>query len=469
MSEANQDYLTLASLPQENIESIGRAIRERKISCVDVLNRCLENVERWESKVHAWVVLDVEGSLAQAKALDDDLAEGRDRGLLHGIPVGVKDLFDVKGLPTGCGAKRWVNRIAETDAEAVARLRAAGAVIMGKTITTAYACLDPPITCNPWNLERTPGGSSSGSAAAVACGMCFGAIGSQTGGSITRPASFCGVAGMKPSKFAVLNLGHGLLPFAPSLDHVGPIAKTVAGLRSLFQVLSEPVKNSFSDDPERALEDSNAQVLRLPRIDESDSRLHPNAVRFVRFRGFFDRRLEPPVKLVIDNALQALELGGAEIIELDDPVDFEQILENHGIVIAAEGARVHSDWLDEFPEDYPPRIRELILKGRKIPAIEYLKARDAMRNGRLEITKALDNARARALITPASVSTAPDRETTGDPAFNAPWSFTQLPTVSFPVGIAADSLPVALQMVGRSMTDPQLLSDAEWCEQVIQA
>ena len=184
-------------------------------------------------------MLDREGAIEQARSLDEELKTGNDRGPLHGIPVGIKDLFDVKGLPTACGAKRWVDRIAEKDAEAVARLRKAGAVIMGKTVTTAYACLDPPVTRNPWNLERTPGGSSSGSVAAVACGMCFGALGTQTGGSITRPASFCGVAGMKPSIWTMHSLDRGVLPFAPSLDHVGPIARTVDDLRLLFEAMDE--------------------------------------------------------------------------------------------------------------------------------------------------------------------------------------------------------------------------------------
>ena len=142
------------------------------------------------------------------------------------------------GLPTACGSKRWADRIAEKDAEVVANLREAGAVIMGKTVTTPYAWIDPPLTRNPWNLERTPGGSSSGSAAAVACGMCFGAIGTQTGGSITRPASFCGVAGMKPSKeIAGFHSLEHVYPFAPSLDHVGYLGRGVGDLQVLFEAL----------------------------------------------------------------------------------------------------------------------------------------------------------------------------------------------------------------------------------------
>src|SRR5205085_712817 len=162
------------------------------------------------------------------KRLTDELKKGQNRGPLHGIPIGVKDIIDVFDLPTGCGSKLWANSIARQDATVVKRLRQVGAVILGKTVTTAYAFLDPPVTRNPWNLNRTPGGSSSGSAAAVACGMCLGALASQTGGSTTRPASFCGVCSMKPTH-AFLPL-EGILPLAPTLDHVGIMARCVCDL-----------------------------------------------------------------------------------------------------------------------------------------------------------------------------------------------------------------------------------------------
>jgi Asp-tRNA(Asn)/Glu-tRNA(Gln) amidotransferase A subunit family amidase len=477
MPEADRDYPRLFPKPDQTIVGIGWAIREGRVTCVDVLDRCLEQVDDWEPKVHAWVVLDREGSLEQARALDYELKTGKDRGPLHGIPIGIKDLFDVQGLPTACGAKRWVDRIADIDAEAVWRLRKAGAVIMGKTVTTAYACLDPPITRNPWDLERTPGGSSSGSAAAVACGMCFGALGTQTGGSITRPASFCGVAGMKPSKVEVFDLSDGLLPFAPSLDHVGPIARTVDDLRLLFLAVSERRRRRTDEAAAREAREFSARILRFPgsfahesRTGEQEDRIpRETALRLVRFRGFFDRRAEASVRSVFEDALRVLAAHGVEIIEQDDPVDFDQVLKNHGRVIAAEAAGVHSDWLDEFPDDYPSRIRELILEGRSASALEYLKAKDGMMDAGRMITRAIGQEDSEILITPATVGTAPARSTTGDPALNAPWSYTHLPTVSFPIGIASDGLPVAVQLVGRMMGDPELLSEAASCEQIVRS
>ncbi len=345
MPDADREYPSLFPRPDQTIAGIGRAIREGRLTCVDVLNRCLDQVDRWEPKIHAWVVLDRDGATEQARALDEELKTGNDRGPLHGIPIGIKDIFDVKGLPTACGAKRWVDRVVEEDATAVERLREAGAVIMGKTVTTAYACLDPPVTRNPWNLERTPGGSSSGSAAAVACGMCFGALGTQTGGSITRPAAFCGVAGMKPSKLDPSSMGLGFLPFAPSLDHVGPIARTVEDLRLLYGAIGE-----------------KEYLRRVAKFDEPCE----GPIKIGRLRGFFDRRCSPACLSIFEDAVRGLASQGADIVDLDDPVDFEAVLKNHRTVLTAEAANVHSQWLDESPDDYPPRIREIILEGRSV-------------------------------------------------------------------------------------------------------
>lgn len=417
---------------------MGRALREGRTSCVEILAGCLAQVDEWEPRVHAWVVLNQDRALKQARALDDELKNGIDRGPLHGMPIGIKDIIDVAGLPTACGARRWANKVAAADAAVVTNLRETGAVIMGKTVTTAYAWIDPPITRNPWNLERTPGGSSSGSAAAVACGMCLGAIGTQTGGSITRPASFCGVAGMKPAR--VYMSRKGVFPFSFSLDHVGAIARTVDDLGLIFGGASEYQLTYKSTDA---------------------------PLRLARLRGFFERRADPVMKSAIDDAARVLVAHGIEIVELDDPVDFEQILIDHRKVMAAEAASVHSDWLEENPDDYPRRIRDLILEGRPLKALDYLNAKKRMTETRRSIVAALRRDNCRALFTPATTGAAPDPSTTGDPAFNSPWSFTGLPTVSFPIGLAPDGMPLAAQLVGYYELDVKLLSVAHRCEQAI--
>jgi len=449
MTNRSGNYPTLFPEPEHTIRGIGRALREGRTTCVEILNGCLAQVEEWDHKVHAWVVLDRDRAIAQAHGLDHELKDGKDRGPLHGIPIGIKDIIDVAGLPTACGAKRWANRLATEDANVVANLRAAGAVIMGKTVTTPYAWIDPPITRNPWNLDRTPGGSSSGSAAAVACGMCCGAIGTQTGGSITRPASFCGVAGMKPNKMiSRMMLDGGIKPFARSLDHVGPIARSVDDLRMLFDAMQDGyMKNSEQEF-----------------LTSSES-----PPRFGRIRGFFDRKATTDVASAIDDAVLALMARGAEVVEVEDSVDFEKIVTDHRTVMAVEAAEIHSDWLDEFPDDYPPRIRDLILEGRSHSALEYSAAQKGMETARQAILKAFSEKRCGFWITPATVSTATDPTTTGDPAFNSPWSYTGLPTVSFPIGLAPDGLPVAIQLVGWKFRDEHLLQAAHWCEQAIRS
>jgi Asp-tRNA(Asn)/Glu-tRNA(Gln) amidotransferase A subunit family amidase len=467
MSNSPGTYPRLFPSADQTIAGIGRTLREGRTSCVEILNGCFAQVDEWEPKVHAWVVLDREGALEQARGLNDELKNGKDRGPLHGIPIGVKDIIDVAGLPTACGSKRWVDRIADQDAEVVANLRAAGAVIMGKTVTTPYAWIDPPITRNPWNLERTPGGSSSGSAAAVACGMCYGAIGTQTGGSITRPASFCGVAGMKPSKFIPQQtVLAGIQPFAPSLDHVGPIARTVDDLRILRLELQDIVARgsggiaTWIDDP--------------PRLG--------------RLRGFFDRRAEPAVLSMFEDAVRAFGSAGAKVVEAEDPFDFDNVIKDHRTTMAVEASVIHSDRLDEFPDDYPPRIRDLIeeglfLRGGRYPLVndrvtrlshdrslemtEDLKGQERRTRAIKDVLDAFRESNVETWITPATIGSAPDPSTTGDPSFNSPWSYTGLPTVSFPIGLSPDGMPVAVQLVGKMFEDFELLRIAQWCEQAI--
>src|SRR5262245_19352757 len=203
-------------------------MHERQLTTRQLVDRCLARIEEREDQLHAWVLVDAGGARAAADKLGEELARGVCRGPLHGIPIGVKDIIDVEGWPTRAGSPLREGHIARQDATVVARLRAAGAVLLGKTVTTEFACFDPPPTVNPWNHACTPGGSSSGSAAALATQMCLGALGSQTGGSITRPAAYCGVAGCKPTFGRVSRAG--VVPISHHLDHVGPMGRRVSDL-----------------------------------------------------------------------------------------------------------------------------------------------------------------------------------------------------------------------------------------------
>ena len=447
MSNPPPDYPRLFPRPEQTIAGVGRSLRAGQTSCVRILEGCLEQVDEWEPKVHAWVILDRDKALEQALELDAELLAGNDRGPLHGIPIGIKDIIDVAGMPTACGAGRSADRIAEKDAHVVASLRKSGALILGKTVTTPYAWIDPPITRNPWNLERTPGGSSSGSAAAVACGMCFAAIGSQTGGSITRPASFCGVSGMKPTHGLIPT--EGVLPLAPSLDHVGPIARTVDDLQSLFHSIHAGRTQTNTD------RDLPPALGRAPRLG--------------RLRGFFDREADSVMRSAFDRAIHALESSGATVLELPDPIDFEQVVTAHRRVMAREAATTHSSSLDARPDLYPRQITSLIIEGRGVPALDYLEAKTWAVVHRMMIMAEFATTELDALITPATLGPAPDTSTTGNPAFNSPWSYTGLPTVSFPFGESADRLPLALQLTGRFRRDEELLPIARWCEHAIRS
>src|SRR5262245_19397863 len=218
------------------ITDAAELIRRGDLTPVELLDQCLARIDRYEERVRAWVVVDRAGAREQAERLTAELNRGENRGPLHGIPVGIKDIIDGFDMPTACGSKLWANSYAERDATCVERLRHAGAVILGKTVTTAYASFDPPPTRNPWNLERTSGGSSSGSAAAVACGMCLAALATQTGGAITRPARYCGGDSLKPSPRRVSV--DGVLPLAPSMDHVGAMANSIRDLAIIIQTIA---------------------------------------------------------------------------------------------------------------------------------------------------------------------------------------------------------------------------------------
>jgi len=422
---------------EETIAGIAKAIRDRRRTCVDVVEGCLKQIDEWEPKVHAWVSLDREGALAAARDLDRELQDGRVRGPLHGIPLGIKDLVDVKGWPTAAGAPWLANAVAAADAPIVARLRAAGAIILGKTVTTQFACFDPPITRNPWNLERTPGGSSSGSAAAVATGMCLGAIGSQTGGSITRPASFCGIAGCKPS-FGLVPT-QGVYPLSGSMDHPGPLARTVEDLALMLSVIVDPADRD--------------RFTAIPPIE---------TVRLGRLRGMFADRADPPALAVFEKSLDQLARAGAKVSEVALPAAFDDVLRSHRVIMTTELAAHHREMLPAHYAEYRPGIRSLIEEGLRVDQAEYERCKAHQQALKDEIAAAFRDVDA--LACPAARGPAPTTETTGDPAFNAPWSYTGLPTVSFPIGLSTQGLPLAIQLVGRLDDEAKLFGAAAWCE-----
>jgi aspartyl-tRNA(Asn)/glutamyl-tRNA(Gln) amidotransferase subunit A len=439
-----------AMLP--TIQAAALDVRHGRRSPVDLLDACLERIDRLEPRVRAWVFVDREQARAEAGRLAEELRRGQYRGPLHGIPLAIKDIFDVFDWPTAAGSRLWENSVARQDATVVRRLRQAGAVFLGKTVTTQYASFDPPVTRNPWNPGRTPGGSSSGSAAAVACGMCLGAMGSQTGGSITRPASYCGVAGLKPTFGRVS--GAGVMPLAPSMDHPGPIARCVRDLALLLQAIAgpDPCDPSCADRP---VPDYVA-ALDGP----------PAPPRLGRLRGLFEQRAEPATRDLMGKVAAALAASsagpGARVTDVALPAAFDEVVARHRTVMAVESATFHEPRLRRHPDDYAPNIRSLLEEGLATPAAEYARAKDHQRQLSREMLACFEGVDA--LLTPATTGPAPAADTTGDPAFNSPWSYTGLPTVSLPAGWTEDGLPLAVQLVGRPWGEVDLLKAAAWCE-----
>jgi aspartyl-tRNA(Asn)/glutamyl-tRNA(Gln) amidotransferase subunit A len=429
---------------------------------VDLVDFCLERINRYEPQVHAWVLVDREGARAEAERLTAEARNGQWRGPLHGIPLGIKDIFDVYDWPTTGGSRRWAQSIARRDATVVRRLREAGAIFLGKTVTTPFASFDPPVTGNPWDRTRTPGGSSSGSAAALACGMCLGALGSQTGGSIARPASYCGVAGCKPTYGRVS--GEGVMPLAASMDHPGPMGRCVRDLAILLQAIAgvDPADPATGDQP---VPDLMAELERAYGERRGVSPPCSPSPRVGRVRGLFEELAEPAMRTLMDRVDEKLQERGAPMVNVALPAGFAEVVARHRTVMAVEAARYHEVRFRRHPEDYPPRIRGLIEEGLACSATEYARCKE--HQARLTTEMAHCFGGVDVLLTPATRGAAPAADTTGDPAFNSPWSYTGLPTVSFPAGWNEEGLPLAIQLIGRAWDEARLFRAAAWCEAAV--
>lgn len=433
-----------------SIQSAADEIRQGRLSPVSLLAQCLKQIERMEEKVRAWVFVDREGAQRVAEERAAEVKRGAWRGPLHGIPIAIKDIFDVYDWPTACGSQLWKNAIARQDATVVRRLRQAGAVLMGKTVTTQWASFDPPVTRNPWRLDRTPGGSSSGSAAALACGMCLGAMGSQTGGSLTRPASYCGVTTIKPTYCRVS--GHGTLTLAHSMDHPGPMARNIPDLAIMLNIIAgpDPLDPTCTDRP-------------VPDYLAALQRERPP--RLGRLRGLFEHRAEPEMLAAVDRTVAQLRSAGATIQEVTLPAAFAEVNQRHRVIMAVEALQYHEPRLRQHPEDYGPKISSLLKEAEACPAAEYARCKEHQKLLSQEMLACFHGVDA--LLCPATAGPAPDAGSTGDPVFNSPWSYTGLPTASFPFAFSKDGLPLAVQFVGRPWEEAEALSVASWCEKAI--
>jgi Asp-tRNA(Asn)/Glu-tRNA(Gln) amidotransferase A subunit family amidase len=432
------------SLAALGVGAAAEEIREGRITSAELVGDCLAQVDAVEDKVQAFVFLDRNHVMRQAQAADEHRRHGRPTGPLHGVPIAVKDIFDTGDMPTELGSPLWVGRTPREDAEAVARLRAAGAVIMGKTVTAEYAYYHPGKTRNPHDPERTPGGSSSGSAAAVAAGMVPGAIGSQTNGSTIRPAAFCGVVGFKPT--------HGLIPrtgallLSRVLDHVGVFARSVEDAALLAEVLAG------HDD-----EDLDTRPLARPPLAATAASEPPLPPRFAFVRAPAWKLIEP----VMDEAFaELIDAMGEAVTEIELGSSFDNAIDLHRTVMEVDMAHnLHRDY-EKGGDQLSEALRAAIERGRGVPAVEYLRAVAATAT----LNAALDDVfnEYDALITPSAPGEAPKGLPTGNPAFCSTWTYLGTPAISLPLMATQQGLPLGVQLIGRRNNDARLLRTARW-------
>jgi Asp-tRNA(Asn)/Glu-tRNA(Gln) amidotransferase A subunit family amidase len=420
-------------------------IRDGRMTSAELTAACIDRVAEVDADVQAWAFLDRDHALAQAKALDHQRALGQAIGPLHGVPIGVKDIFDTGDYPTELGSPLWQGRTPRRDAAVVANLRAAGALVFGKTVTTEYAYFHPGKTRNPNDRERTPGGSSSGSAAAVAAHMVPGAIGSQTNGSTIRPAAYCGVVGFKPT--------HGLIPrtgallLSRTLDHVGLFGRTVEDVA----LLAESTMGFDAEDPDTR----PAARSPLAHVATSDPPLPP------RFAFVKSPVWDHAEEVTREAFAELVDVLGGDVAEVDLGEGFHRGVGFHATVMETEMAyNLHRDY-EQGRDKLSAPLRQLIERGRELRAVEYAGAVGAIAQLNASLDHVFDEFDA--ILTPAAPGEAPlGLAATGNPIFCTLWTYLGTPAITVPLLRSAAGLPLGVQLVGRRGNDARLLRTAHW-------
>ena len=410
---------------EETTASYLETLRERFETTEPEIEAFLDERDRWER-------LETVTAEREARFREDR------RPALFGVPVGVKDIFHVEEFETKAGADIPPEALSGPESAAVTALKEAGAVVLGKTVTTEFAYFEPGPTRNPHDTDHTPGGSSSGSAAAVAAGLCPLALGSQTIGSVNRPAAFCGVVGVKPS-YGRIPIG-GVLPVAPSVDHVGYFTRSVHGAELAAGVLYDEWRAGF--DPERRPTIGAVCGPYLEQASETGQDHFEDHVRRLREAGFDVERLDPFP-------------------------DVEAVNRRHDRLVAAETALSHDEWFPAYGDWYAEQTRELIVDGRDLDVGSLADARAGRSSLRAAVHEAMDEVAVDVLVSPSAPGPAPEGlESTGDPVMNLPWTHAGLPTVTLPASMTDAGLPIGLQCTARFGADEWLLA---WCDSLSSA
>ena len=426
------------------------SIRDGRLTATELMESLLARSVALEPALRVWVTLDEDAAMAAARRADDEMRRQGPVGPLHGVPVGVKDIYYTSDMKTTNGSPMYADFQPDFDSTAVALLRRAGAVVMGKTVTTEFACADPSPTRNPWNAAHTPGGSSSGSAAGVAARIFPAALGSQTAGSVVRPASYNGVVGMKPT-FGLVSR-YGVTPVSWSLDTMGFFCRTVEDAALLLPCLAE-------HDP-----GDGASVPVSERAPAASLEGGPPP-RIGTMRGFFYEKAEPDARDATDAAIEKLSAAGAEVEEVAVDADYDDLLAAHRVVMAVEAAAVHEQRFRTRADEYGPRVRGLIESGMLVPAVTYVQAqriRESFRDAMLEAVSGCD-----AVLGPTTPSAPGDLSTTGNPVFQVPWTSCGFPAITLPCALSGSGLPLGIQLAAGPLEEPRLLSASAWCERVL--
>jgi Asp-tRNA(Asn)/Glu-tRNA(Gln) amidotransferase A subunit family amidase len=441
----------LVSPTDLRIAEAAAAIQAGDLTALGLVNSCLERIDQLDDQIQAWAIVDRERALAAARNLDEELQEGKSRGLLHGIPVGIKDIFYTEGLRTEAGSKMCSGFVPSFDAASVKRLKDAGAIILGKTHTTEFALFDPAPTRNPWNTSHTPGGSSSGSGAAVAAGMCLASLGSQTLGSVLRPASYNGIVGFKPHYGRIST--HGVVPLSWTFDHVGIFSRSVEDSAILFQSMAGYDSKDLNS-LDKSIPDclSQLKTARPPRIGI--------------VKQYFYAQADDEMRAQTDRCADIFRQAGASVEELLLPDSFADIFENGLVIMKVEAAVSHKKMFVEQREQFSPKIKEFIEEGLSFEATAYAEAHQKRKQQMADMEPLYHEFDA--FLTPGAPGAAPKGLAyTGSPIMQGPWTILGVPTINLPAGLDKNRLPLGIQLTAPPRAEALLLSTALWCENAL--
>lgn len=438
-----------------------QAIAARELSPVELMQALLARIERLDPKLNTFIRLDGEAAMAAARTAEAEVAAGRIRGPLHGVPVGIKDIMDVAGLPTTCHSKILADNIAASDAVCVSKLRGAGAIVLGKLSTHEFAIGGPshdlpwPPARNPWNTDHHPGGSSSGSGSGVAAGLFPMALGSDTGGSVRNPASCCGIVGLKPTYGLVSR--RGVFPLSFTLDHVGPMTRTVADNALMLEVLA-------GHDPK---DPGSAAVASGHYAGGVDRDMRGLRVGFVQHFHETDMPADPEVTAALEHVARTLQLEGAEVRDVHLPTLGEFGAVNR-VILQSEAWAIHAPWLRERPGDYGQLARRRLMAGAFFAAGDYVQAqrrRLEMIAAVEEVLRDVDVLLCASSMDPACRIDSPaDVERTYPRQARTPFNVTGHPALAMMAGVSVGGLPLSVQFVGRYFAEATLFQVARGWE-----